>query len=407
MKNEKAPPAGAGDKPWQDEEKLRELYVGRGLPASEIADRLGCSGKTVRNWLSRLGVERDVPWQDEQTLRELYIEEGHAQHEIATELGCDQGTVSKWLKEFNIPIRSQGHHARKDALWDETSLREMYVEEEMSTVEMAERLSCSAAGVTHALERFSIQRRSFSEANLEEDLAPLRDKQWIEEQYLANGRSAADIAAEVGCSKVHVLRILKNHGIPRRSTSLAHQENAPSALTDREALRELYSDSGLHMHEIADRIGCSTSTVHKWLHAHDIETRNDPPSGSNSAHWRGGGGAYRAVRTLIRKESWEETASRIRDRDNHTCQMCGEEKRNGRSLDVNHIPALLDGGCNADELLMSFCISCHNTGEYYLREATGAETHLRDWSDDELPEGRERWTPDARSGQTGLAGDGG
>jgi NMD protein affecting ribosome stability and mRNA decay len=75
--------------------------------------------------------------------------------------------------------------------------------------------------------------------------------------------------------------------------------------------------------------------------------------------------------------------------------MCGEERApTDRALDVHHIPGLMDGGCNADELLTSLCNECHKKAEHYLRTIPEIEFVLCDWFDDELPEGRERWTPD-------------
>jgi transposase-like protein len=44
-------------KPWQDEERLRELYVDRGLTVYQTADELGCSPSTICNWLKRCGIE--------------------------------------------------------------------------------------------------------------------------------------------------------------------------------------------------------------------------------------------------------------------------------------------------------------------------------------------------------------
>lgn len=118
-------------------------------------------------------------------------------------------------------------------------------------------------------------------------------------------------------------------------------------------------------------------------------------SGQAHPSWRGGKSIYDAIKKLIRDESWGATASRIRERDGNKCRVCGKHtSEQDRALIANHIPALLDGGCNADGLLMAVCDGCHNKAEAYVRAIPEVELHLRDWSDDELPEGRERWTPD-------------
>src|SRR4051794_36756609 len=40
-------------------ERLRELHVEQGLPAAEVARRLGMSRKTASRWLRRAGIARD------------------------------------------------------------------------------------------------------------------------------------------------------------------------------------------------------------------------------------------------------------------------------------------------------------------------------------------------------------
>jgi hypothetical protein len=51
----------------------------------------------------------------------------------------------------------------------------------------------------------------------------LADRQWLDQQYRVLGRSAQDIAAEVGCSVANVDLRLRQHGIPRRGRGVAVQ----------------------------------------------------------------------------------------------------------------------------------------------------------------------------------------
>lgn len=41
---------------WRDEDVLHELYIERDLSGPQIADELGCSARTVYNWLERYGI---------------------------------------------------------------------------------------------------------------------------------------------------------------------------------------------------------------------------------------------------------------------------------------------------------------------------------------------------------------
>lgn len=124
--------------------------------------------------------------------------------------------------------------------------------------------------------------------------------------------------------------------------------------------------------------------------------------GQDNPNWNGGKSVSDAVRKCIGSESWYATTQQVRERDNHTCQMCGE-KASDRNLDVNHIVPIMSGGCSTDELLMALCIGCHRKMDTYIKKRLS--TVLVDWPDDELPEGRGRWTPDdasERDGQTEL-----
>jgi len=47
----------------------------------------------------------DRPWQNKETLKELYINQGLTTAEIGNKLGCTDVTISDWLDRHNIPAR--------------------------------------------------------------------------------------------------------------------------------------------------------------------------------------------------------------------------------------------------------------------------------------------------------------
>ena len=51
----------AHDVPWQDESKLREMYVDRRLQTTQIAGRWGTTQNTIDQWLRRFEIERRDP----------------------------------------------------------------------------------------------------------------------------------------------------------------------------------------------------------------------------------------------------------------------------------------------------------------------------------------------------------
>lgn len=302
---------------------------------------------------------------------------------VADELGCAISTVLRWARKHELEPYSR----TIEELRDEELLRQLYAGEKFTTQEVADRLDCGKTTVRTWLDRHGIETRPRKPPATDD----LTDATTLRRLYVEQEKSASEIADELGCHKPSVLYWLRKHGIERRR----RQDPAVPELEDAELMKWLYVGQRKTQREIAAELGCKSGNVSYWLRKHGIETRDGPNVGVESAHWRGGHSIYHAVLALIRDEPWSATTARIRDHDEHTCQMCGEERAPAdRALDVHHIPGLMDGGCNADELLTSLCNECHNKAEHYLRTIPEIELVLCDWSDDELPKGRERWTPD-------------
>ena len=51
------------EKPWHDEEVLRELYLEKGLSANRVADRLGVDPSTINDVLEKYGIEKRGPFE--------------------------------------------------------------------------------------------------------------------------------------------------------------------------------------------------------------------------------------------------------------------------------------------------------------------------------------------------------
>jgi len=100
--------------PWQDEDALREYYVGRELSTREIADEFGCAQRTIMKWLNKHGIETrqclvespSPKVRNEETLRRLYKEEGLTVSQVADRLDTHSPTVHRWLDRHDIETRS-------------------------------------------------------------------------------------------------------------------------------------------------------------------------------------------------------------------------------------------------------------------------------------------------------------
>jgi transposase-like protein len=149
--------------------ELARLYQEERLAQSEIAKEFGCSSATVSCWMEQYGIEArdgsgyhgdEYPWRHEETLRKMYVKREKSTTEIADELGCGNKTVSQWLQKHDIETRDRGGQYRNDYLWrDEETLREMYIEKEMSTRGIADELGCGSRTVSDWLNKHNIETR--------------------------------------------------------------------------------------------------------------------------------------------------------------------------------------------------------------------------------------------------------
>jgi len=149
--------------PWRNEALLREKYVGAGLDTYQIAEEFGCSAETVRTWLEKYDVERravhdyhDDGWKDEAWLREQYINQDLKSTEIAEQVGVHRSTVSNVLREFGI----RDEKVESETPWRSKKLLErLYVEEQRTTIEIANRLGCSNETISYWLRKHDISTR--------------------------------------------------------------------------------------------------------------------------------------------------------------------------------------------------------------------------------------------------------
>lgn len=131
--------------------------------------------------------------------------------------------------------------------------------------------------------------------------APYKDALWLREQYVERRRTIAEIAVECGVNQSTIRKAMDGVGLARRSRS---------------------------------------------------ESRIGRMVGPKNPAWKGG------VADWDYAAGWKVIARQIRDRDEWTCQDCGEQRtRWGRSLHVHHIDG--DKLNNDPGNLISLCAGCH------------------------------------------------
>lgn len=102
----------------------------------------------------------------------------------------------------------------------------------------------------------------------------------------------------------------------------------------------------------------------KMGHEVSEETRKklaDAAKGEKSSFWKGGISGKRE--RFYRSWQWRRQATRVKSRDNNTCQGCGWTENEAKELGVHHIDPLETTEYNPydypDELLATLCKVCH------------------------------------------------
>ena len=102
------------DASYRDSDVLELLYYEYGFDQHEIGDVFGVTNFTISHWMCDRGVNpnplrvdayRDAPWRDRDRLEELYVEQQLTVYEIADRLDTTPGVISKWLSRYDITQR--------------------------------------------------------------------------------------------------------------------------------------------------------------------------------------------------------------------------------------------------------------------------------------------------------------
>lgn len=151
-------------------------------------------------------------------------------------------------------------------------LYEKYVKEEKTQKEVSRMCDVTYGTVNKWINKLDIPKRSRSEVlkgNIHLDKEIEIDREWIIEQYIDKNRTAEDIGEEIGYSDGRpILNILKEEGVDIRSPGDYFRLDI-----DEEWLREQYIEKKRSAQDIADKYGCSDTSIYNALEHYNIETR--------------------------------------------------------------------------------------------------------------------------------------
>lgn len=243
---------------------------------------------------------------------------------------------------------------------DKSWLRKKYVQERLSTYDIAERCGCSDSTVRYWMDKHDIATRRDGPP-LEND--KLRDPDWLWEEYVERGKTCKEIAEFCECSDVTVYNYLQEHDIETR------RPVTDERLRDGDWLRKQYLELGKSGAKIADEIGCSSTLVYRWFRKHGIDAEYiyRGPTGSEHPNWEGGRIPYGS--------GWNDKKRQtVRDRDGYTCQdpQCSVNQQEhldkyGEKLHVHHLRKARNiddpNKRNAKQNLITLCRDCHKQWE--------------------------------------------
>lgn len=260
------PPGGATSKVPLERAWLADAYGVRLLSHKEIATEAGCSVAHVRNELRRHGVRRHrVPaplppgWLrlTPELLEKLYVEEALTTSQVAERAGGSAGRVLAALRRAGIPTRAPGTPAgRRLTRLTPELLHQLYVAEELSTTQIADGVGGNAKRVWSALVRAGIPRRPRSRP-------PRRvtaDREELIEAYVEERATLEELAERYGTS-VHQVRLrLRAEGI--RRVPAGAPAPAPPPL---DQLARLYVEDGYTLAQLVAHYHVSRHHVRAWL----------------------------------------------------------------------------------------------------------------------------------------------
>ena len=207
-------------------------------------------------------------------------------------------------------------------------------------------------------------------------------REWLVQKYSVEKLGTKQIGEIVGRHPKRVWEWLINLGIPTRAKWTGNSRY-DKPYHDPEWLRSKY-ESGDNTYSIAAEIGCSPSSIDRWMRRFGIPRRDSQesirlsgrqrglPGASNPMFGRRGvhhpnwkGGCTPDRQRIYSQEDWREVRKLVWDRDEETCQRChlvrNYENRRSVGYVLHHIASFStypERRTDPTNLIV-LCRSCH------------------------------------------------
>src|SRR6266851_5551755 len=140
---------------------LHSLAVDKGLSQGQLARKFGVADATVGIWLAECGLGEPDARIDHDRLRELYVGSRLTAREVAAQFGVSHHRVIRELALAGIPRRARCERPPKGprARLTTETLRQLYVEQGLSVVDIAQSASVSTEYLYNRLREYKLAKR--------------------------------------------------------------------------------------------------------------------------------------------------------------------------------------------------------------------------------------------------------
>lgn len=205
------------------------------------------------------------------------------------------------------------------------------------------------------------------------DELPWNDEEKLREYYLDKEHSTTELAEKWGCSDTTIENKCREIGILRQPGVRVNRTY--EKLGDKDWINEKYNIENLSTRKIAEIVGCTKMAVIEAMEDHGLERDNrgkhlEGVTGEDHNSWKGG-------HSHNRGHTWPEKRKEALERDNWCCQNCGcadkeHQQKRSQSLHVHHIERYdnFDSQEEANQLhnLVTVCRECHDVIEGLNKE---------------------------------------
>lgn len=157
---------------------------------------------------------------------------------------------------------------------DEFTMRRLYLEEGKSFSDIANELNISESTVGRWLSKHDIETRKSNVEKSNADTSKLRDPEYLERMYFEKDLHLHEVADKIGCTKENVRYWLKKHGLGLKGKSVGKSDGEIHKLHDEKWLRTVYCQEEKSSNEIAAMLDVSDTAVREWMERHGISRRS-------------------------------------------------------------------------------------------------------------------------------------